>query len=125
MDNDNRVNAQLNASILVEITFLISPYEIFLNDSNGHGFHFFNCYYSNIWIIHVQSLTNLPKFMWKLVFNVIDVIFQFESSKRKPAKFLKIMPHLKDSKTYVFGKKKSKDKKKLQLIWTYEYMVKF
>lgn len=63
MDSDNRVNARLNASISVEITFLISPYDIFKNDSNGHGFHFLKCYYFNLQIIHVQSVTNLPKFM--------------------------------------------------------------
>jgi hypothetical protein len=54
MDNDNRVNAQLNVSILQEITFPISPDEIFFNDSNGHGFHFLKCYYSNLLTIHVQ-----------------------------------------------------------------------
>jgi hypothetical protein len=35
-----------------------------------------------IWIIHVQSPTNLLKSMWKLVINVADVIFWFGSSKR-------------------------------------------
>jgi hypothetical protein len=53
----------------------------------------------------------------------IDVIFQFESSKKKPTKFLKIMPHLKVSKTYVFGTKKLKGKKNcnsygLMKIWS-------
>jgi hypothetical protein len=40
MDNDNRVNAWLNASIFVEITFLISPYEILKKDSMEMGFNF-------------------------------------------------------------------------------------
>jgi hypothetical protein len=35
------------------------------------------------------------------------------------------MPHLKRSKTYAFGTKNLKEKQKLQLIWTYENMVKF
>ncbi len=105
MHNDNRVNAGLNASISVEITFLISPYEIFKNDSNGHGFHFLKCYYSNIWIVHVQSLTNLPKFMWKLVYNVIDVIFQFGSPKRKAHKVFKNNAPSKTFKSICFWNK--------------------
>jgi len=40
-----------------------------------------------MWIIHAQSLTNLPKCMWKMVFNVVDVIFWFGSLKRKTHKF--------------------------------------
>jgi len=56
-------------TILVEIALPISPYKILKNDSNGHG------YYFNIWIIYVQLPTNLPKSIWKLVFNVVDVIF--------------------------------------------------
>jgi len=43
--------------------------------SNGHGCYLKKCYYPNLWIIHVQSFTNLPKSMWKFVFNVMDVIF--------------------------------------------------
>jgi hypothetical protein len=45
--------------------------------------------------------------------------------KGKLTKFLGIMPHLKLSKTYAFGTKKLKNKQKMQLIWTYENMVKF
>jgi hypothetical protein len=63
--------------------------------------------------------------MWKLVFNVIDVIFNLGILKRKPTKSKGLMPHLKLSKTYDFWKKKLKNKQKLQLIWTYENMVKF
>ncbi len=37
-------------------------------------------------MIHVQSPTFLPKSMWKLVFNVIDVIFKFGNLKRKTHK---------------------------------------
>ncbi len=116
MDNDNRVNARLNASILVEITFPISPYEIFKNESNGHGFSYLKIYYFNLSIIHVQSLTNLSKFMWKLIFNVIDVIFQLGNLKRKAHKVLKNNAPSKTFKKYVFGTKKLKDKQKLQLI---------
>ncbi len=35
------------------------------------------------------------------------------------------MTHVKLSKTYAFETKKSKNKKKLQLTWTYENIVKF
>jgi len=47
-----------------------------------------------------------------------------EVLKGKPTKFLGILPHLKLSKTYVFGTKNLKNKRKLKLIWTYENMVK-
>jgi hypothetical protein len=70
-----KVNAWYSDSIATKITLLINPYKIFSNDSNGHGCYFFKYFYSNIWIIHVQLLTNLSKSMWKLVFNVINVIF--------------------------------------------------
>jgi hypothetical protein len=112
-------------SILTKITLFISPYKIFLNDSNGHVCYFLKCDYSNIWIIHVQSSINFPKSIWKFVFNVTDVIFNLEVLKGKFTKFVWIMPHVKLSKTYDFGTKKLKNKKKLQLIWTYENMVKF
>jgi hypothetical protein len=48
-----------------------------------------------------------------------------EVIKGKPTKFIKIMSHLKLSKAYALGTKKLKNKQKLQLIWTYENMVKF
>jgi hypothetical protein len=48
-----------------------------------------------------------------------------EVLKGKLTKFLGTMPHLKISKTYGFGTNKMKNKQKLQLIWTYENMVKF
>jgi hypothetical protein len=54
----------------------INSYKIFLNDSNRHGYYFTKYNYYNLWIIHVQSLTNLPKSMWKLVFNVVDVVLK-------------------------------------------------
>jgi mitochondrial fission protein ELM1 len=41
---------------------------------------------SNIWIIHVQSPINLPKSMWKLVFNVANVIFWFGSPEKETHK---------------------------------------
>jgi hypothetical protein len=65
--------------MLVEITLRITPYKILENDSNGHGGYFLKYYYSNLWIIHVQSPTNLSKSMRKLKFNVIDVILKFGS----------------------------------------------
>jgi hypothetical protein len=43
-----RVDANYNGSILAKITFLTSPYKIFLNDSNGHVYYLKKCYYSNI-----------------------------------------------------------------------------
>ncbi len=48
-----------------------------------------------------------------------------EVLKGKPTRFLKIMPHLKLSKNMFLEQKKLKKKKELQLIWTYENMVKF
>jgi hypothetical protein len=51
--------------------------------------------------------------------------FNLEILKGKPTKSIEIMPHLKLSKTYVFGTKKLKNKQKLQLVWSYENMVKF
>jgi hypothetical protein len=54
--------------------------------------------------------------MWKLIFNVIDVIFQLGNLKRKAHKVLKNNAPSKTFKKYVFGTKKLKDKQKLQLI---------
>jgi hypothetical protein len=59
------------------------------------------------------------------IFNVYDVIFSFGSSKMKTRKFKKNNDPFKTFKKYVFGTKKLKNKQKLQLIWTYENMVKF
>jgi hypothetical protein len=44
----SKVDASYGGSISVEITLPISPYKIFLNDSNGHGYYFLKYYYSNI-----------------------------------------------------------------------------
>jgi len=63
--------------------------------------------------------------MWQLIFDVVDVIFKFGSPQKKSHKSIWIMPQVKLSKTYVFGTKNLKKKQKLQLIWTYENMVKF
>jgi hypothetical protein len=49
--------------------------------------------------------------------------FNLEVLKGKPTKSIKIMPHLKLSKTYFL--EKNIEKKKMQLIWTYKNMVKF
>jgi hypothetical protein len=83
---DIKVNVWLSSLILIKITLLISLYKIFLNDSNAQDCYFLKCYYYNLWIIHVQWPTNLSKSIWKLVFNVIDVIFKFGSPKRKTHK---------------------------------------
>jgi hypothetical protein len=81
------VNAWSCGSILAKITLPINLYKIFLNDSNVHNCYFKKCYYFNFWIIHVQSPTNLPKSIWKVVFNVGDVFFKkFRSLKRKTHK---------------------------------------
>jgi hypothetical protein len=50
--------------------------------------------------------------------------FDLEVPKEKPIKSKRTMPHLKHSKTYVSGTMFLKNKQKLQLIWTYENMVK-
>jgi len=93
------VNAWLSGSISIEITLPISPYKNFLNDSNGHGCYIKNCYYFNLWIIHVQSPTNLPKTMWNFVFNVTNVIFfNLKVLKWKLTKSIWIMTHVKLSK---------------------------
>jgi hypothetical protein len=119
------MNAKCNGSILSKITLPIRPYKILLNDANGHDYYFFKCYYYNLWTIHVQSPLHLPRSMWKFIFNITDVIFQFGSPKRKTTKFIWIMPHAKLSNAYTFGTRKLINKQKLQLIWTYENMVKF
>ncbi len=94
------MNARLNVSIFAKIVLFISQYKFFKNDSNGHGFYFKFFYYSNIWIIHVQWPTNLPKSMWKLAFNVVDVIFEFGNFKSKTHKVIRTITHLRLSKTY-------------------------
>jgi hypothetical protein len=80
---------------------------------------FLKYYYSNIWITNVQWLTHL---MWKLVFNVIDVIFKFENPKRKIVKVRMNNNPCKAFKKYVFGTIFLKNKQKLQLhmdLWKY------
>jgi hypothetical protein len=39
-DGVGKVNASYGGSISIKITLPTSPYKIFLNDSNGHGFCF-------------------------------------------------------------------------------------
>jgi len=63
--------------------------------------------------------------MWQYVFNVLDVIFKFGSPKKKTHKVHRNNAPSKTFKKYAFGTKKLKNKQKLQLIWTYENMVKF
>jgi hypothetical protein len=43
--------------------------------------------------------------MWELLFNVVNVIFEFESPKRKTTKFLEILPYLKLSKNMLLEQK--------------------
>jgi hypothetical protein len=52
----------------------------------------------------VQSPTNLFKSMWKLVFNVINVILNLKVLKGKSIKYKWIMPYLKISKNMLLGK---------------------
>ncbi len=63
--------------------------------------------------------------MWKLIFNVTDVIFKFESPWKKTHKVHKNNAPSKTFKKCAFGTKQLKDKQELQLIWTYKNMVKF
>jgi hypothetical protein len=62
--------------------------------------------------------------MWKLIFNVVDVIFWFENLKRKTHKVQMNNAPSKTFKKYAFGTIFLKNKQKLQIIWTYENMVK-
>ncbi len=95
----------------------MSPYKIFKNNSNGHG-----CYFKkisniiNMWIIYVQSSINLPKSMWKLVFNVVNVNFWFGNPKRKTHKIQRNNAPSKNFKKYAFGTKDLKKKKKKQKL---------
>jgi hypothetical protein len=60
--------------------------------------------------------------MWKLVFNAVDVIFKFESPKRKTHKVHKNNAPFKTLKKYVFGTKKLKNKMKITThmdLWKY------
>ncbi len=54
-----------------------------------------------------------------------DIIFKFGSPKRKTHKVNRNNAPSKNFKNNVFRTKKLKKKKKLQLIWTYENIVKF
>jgi hypothetical protein len=61
--------------------------------------------------------------MWKFIFSVDDVIFKFQSLKRKTHKIQMNNAWCKTLKNIFFGTKNLKNK--LQPIWTYENMVKF
>jgi len=61
----------------------------------------------------MQSPTNFFKSMWKIVFNVVDVIFKFGKPKRKTHKVFKNNVSSKTFKKYAFGIKKLKNKQKL------------
>ncbi len=64
-------------------------------------------YYSNIWIIHIQSPTKLSKFMWKVVFNVVDVILKFGSCKRITHKVDKKQCPIQNFQNHIFWDKKN------------------
>ncbi len=64
-----------------------------------------NYYYYNLWIIHVQSPTNRPKSIWKIVFNVVDIIFKFESPKNKTHKVQRNNAPSKTFKKILLGQK--------------------
>jgi hypothetical protein len=75
------------------------------------------------WIIHVQSLTNFPKSMWKLIFNVVDVILKFESHKRKTQKVQRNSAPSKTLKKMLLGQRNWKINKNcnsygLMKIWS-------
>jgi hypothetical protein len=61
------VDAQSSASFSTIFTLHTSPYKIKKIYSNECGCYFLKYYYSNLLIIYVQSPTNLPKSMRKLV----------------------------------------------------------
>jgi hypothetical protein len=63
----------------------------------------FKCYYFNFWIINVQSLIKLPKSMWKLVFNVVDIIFKFGDPRKKTHKVQRNNAPSKNFKKYACG----------------------
>jgi len=56
----------------------------------------------------IQSPTNLPKYVWKLVFNVVHVNFKFESPKGKTHKVHMNNASCKAFKKYALGTKKLK-----------------
>jgi hypothetical protein len=62
--------------------------------------------------------------MWKLVFNVANVIFELGIPKKETHK---VHRNNAPSKTFkkCFWEKEIEKQKKLQLTWTYENMVKF
>jgi len=73
-------------------------------------------------MIHVQSPTNLPKSMWKLVFNVVDVIFKFGSPKRKTHKVHRNNEPSKTFKNICFWDKEIEKQTKITIhmdLWKY------
>jgi len=73
-------------------------------------------------MIHVQSPTFLPKSMWKLVFNVIDVIFEFGNLKKKTHKVHTNNVPFKTFKSICFWDKEIEKQKKIVThmdIWKY------
>ncbi len=72
--------------------------------------------------IHVQSLTNLPKSMWKLVFNVVNVIFWFWSSREKTHKVQRNNASFKTFKNICFWDKNFEKQTKIVThmdLWKY------
>ncbi len=65
---------------------------------------------------------NLPKSMWKLIFNFVDAIFKFESPKRKTHKVHKNNVPCKTFKKYAFGIKKIEKQTHIAIhmnLWKY------
>jgi len=87
-----------------------------------HGCYFKNYYYFNIWIIYIQSPTKFPKFMWKLVFNVVDVILKFGSCKRITHKVHKKQCPIQNFQNHIFWDKKIEKETKIAThmdLWKY------
>jgi hypothetical protein len=61
-----------------------------------------------------NHLQTFPKFMWKLVFNLVDVILIFGSPKRKTHKVHTNNAHVKLFKNMFLGQKKLKKQKKIE-----------
>ncbi len=118
------MNARYSGSKVAKDTLLINPYKIFKNYSNEHGCYLKIYWYSNIQIIQVQSPTNLSKSMWKLIYNVVNVIFWFGSLKKETHKVQKNNAPSKNFKKMFLGQKIWKANKNynsygLIKIWLY------
>jgi hypothetical protein len=71
--------------------------------------------------IVIQSLTNLSKSMWKLVFNEFMSFLHLEILKGKPTKSIWIMHDVKFSKNMFLGQKKWKQTKTVTNMDLWKY----